>query len=156
MTQRPADETEDQRALYNLVLRYAQAVDRRDYAAFEKIFTEDGTLAGYRGDPESTDSLFGYDGLAAIQEGLRGIERFEKTFHLVGNGLFDVAGDEAQGESYCTAHHIYEKDGAQWDRTMAIRYQDRFVRRKGRWWLLERALWIDFERDAALGEEGWA
>ena len=156
MTRRQADETEDQRALYDLVLRYARAIDRRDYAAFGEIFAEDGSLAGYRGDPATTDSLFHYQGLAVIQERLPGIERYERTFHLVGNALFDVAGDEARGATYCTAHHIYRRADAPWNRTMAIRYQDRFVRRDGHWLLLERALWIDFESDAPLGDEGWA
>lgn len=156
MRQSDTDISLHETALYRLVVQYARAVDRRDYAAFDEIFAADGRLAGYRGDPASSDPLFQYSGREEIMKGLQGIERFEKTFHLLGNVLFDIGEGEAQGETYCTAHHIYQKDGASWNRTMAIRYQDAFVRREGRWYLQDRALWIVFELDGPLGDEGWA
>ena len=156
MTQSASDERGDRDELRSLMFRYAQAVDRRDYAAFQEIFAEEAVLTGYREDPESPDALFRYEGRAVIQESLKAIERYEKTFHLVGNSLFEVSGDGGEGESYCMAHHIYRRDGIAWNRTMAIRYQDRFVRREGQWRILSRALRIDFEMDVALGKEGWA
>jgi 3-phenylpropionate/cinnamic acid dioxygenase small subunit len=156
MTQSASDERGDRDELRSLMFRYAQAVDRRDYAAFQEIFAEEAILTGYREDPESLDALFRYEGRAVIQESLKAIERYEKTFHLVGNSLFEASGDGAEGESYCMAHHIYRRDGIAWNRTMAIRYQDRFVRREGQWQILSRALRIDFEMDVALGKEGWA
>ncbi len=156
MTQAGSDGRGDHEELRCLMFRYAQAVDRRNYAAFQDIFAEEATLAGYREDPGSPDALFQYEGRAVIQESLKAIERYEKTFHLVGNSLFETSGDDAHGESYCMAHHIYRLDGIPMNRTMAIRYQDRFVRREGRWRILLRALRIDFETDVALGKEGWA
>ncbi len=88
--------------------------------------------------------------------GLRGLEQYEKTLHLVANQLIEIDGDLAKGETYCTAHHIYRREGAAMNHTMAIRYQDRFIRRDDRWWFEERRLAIDWERHAALGDEGWA
>ena len=43
-----------------------------------------------------------------------------------------------------------------WDRTMAIRYQDRFTREPGGWLFVERLLAIDWERETPLGPGGWA
>ena len=146
----------DRREIYDLALRYARAADRRDYAAFAEIFTEDGRIAGHRGDAFATDPLYSLEGRDAILTGLRGLEQYEKTLHLVANQLLEIEGDRARGETYCTAHHIYRKGGAPVNHTMAIRYQDRFVRQNARWWLEERRLAIDWERHTSLGEDGWA
>ena len=100
--------------------------------------------------------LYSLDGRAAIIEGLRGLEQFEKTFHLVGNHRVEIDGSEAMGETYCTAHHIHRVDSEPWDRTMAIRYQDRFTREAGGWLFVERLLAIDWERETPLGPGGWA
>lgn len=147
---------EEQHALHDLVLRYAQGADRRDYAGVGALFVPDGRIAGYRGDPGQGDPLYSLDGRAAIVEGLAGLEQFEKTFHLVGNHRVEIRGSEATGETYCTAHHIHRVDSEPWDRTMAIRYQDRFACEPGGWLFVERVLAIDWEREAPLGPGGWA
>ena len=50
-------------------------------------------------------------GRAAIVEALRGIERYDRTTHFIGNQLARVEGDTATAETYCLAHHIHERDG---------------------------------------------
>ena len=144
----------DRRELYDLALRYARAADRRDYAVFREIFTEQGAIHGHRGGVD-TKPLYSIEGRETIVAGLSGLEQYEKTLHVVANQLVDMEGDRASGETYCMAHHIYRKDGAPMNRTMAIRYQDRFVRKDGRWYFEERRLDVDWERDRPLGEDGW-
>jgi len=147
---------EEQQALYELVLRYAQGADRRDYSGVGALFVPEGRIAGYRGDPDQGAPLYCLEGRAAIVEGLRGLERFEKTFHLVGNHRVEWGDSEATGETYCTAHHIHRVDSEPWDRTMAIRYQDRFTREPSGWFFVERLLVIDWESETPLGPGGWA
>jgi hypothetical protein len=91
-----------------------------------------------------------------VQARSRGFEAYEKTQHLVANQLVEIDGDRASGETYCTAHHIYRVDGAPMNLTMFIRYQDRWLREGGRWWFEQRRLFVDWERRAPLGDEGWA
>lgn len=146
----------ERQALYELVLRYARGADRRDYTGVGALFVPEGRIAGFRGDPASGTPLYSLEGRTAIVEGLRGLERFEKTFHQVANHLVEIGDCEARGETYCTAHHIYRVASEPWDRTMAIRYQDRFIRERGGWLFVERLLLIDWEREAPLGKGGWA
>ena len=143
-------------ALRTLTMRYARAVDRRDYAALGELFVEEGAIYVYRGDPATTEPYLRLEGRAGIVEQMQRIEAWDKTQHHVSNQLFEVAGEAATGESYCMAHHISSNDGAPRDLTMAIRYQDEFAHREGRWWIVTRRLCVDWERDEPLGEGGWA
>ena len=140
---------------YELALRYARGADRRDYAAVGALFVADGRIVGRRGAAATAEPLYLMEGREAIVAGLRGLERFEKTSHLVANQLVVIKGDTATGETYCTAHHIYREDGAARNLSMAIRYQDRFAKEGGDWRFAERVLVIDWERDQPLGEKGW-
>ena len=149
------DELITRRALYELALRYARGADRRDYESFREIFCEQGAIHGHRDDPATSEPLYSMEGRETIVKGLSGLEQFVKTQHHVTNQLVQIEGDRAHGETYCTAHHIYLKDGEPWNLTMAIRYQDQWVREGGRWWYEERRLWVDWERHEPLGDGGW-
>ena len=143
----------ERRALYDLVLRYAQSVDRREYAAVGTLFLPDGQIEGYHGEVAEKELLYRLEGRDGIVAGLRGLDQFEKTFHLVANQLAELDGDAATGETYCMAHHIHRQSGELWNRTMAIRYQERFVRGDGHWFFQRRQLVIDWERDGPVAQE---
>jgi hypothetical protein len=140
------------RELYDLALRYARACDRRDGAAFETLFTEDASLSGHHGDPDTEPAIFAVQGRASIIKGMRVLERYRSTFHLVANQLVEFAadGESASGETYCTAHHIRDVDGTEMNLTMAIRYQDEFQRTAEGWRFSRRRLAVDWERDLPL------
>lgn len=133
---------------YDLALKYARAADRRDYALFEQIFTPDIAITGDRDGKE----FLRMQGREQVVKGMSGLERYEVTQHTVANQLVEWEGDEASGETYCVAHHIYEADGEKRIFTMGIRYQDRFAREQGRWFFRSRHLAVDWERHAPLGE----
>jgi ketosteroid isomerase-like protein len=132
---------EDRWELRELAYRYARAVDRRDWALAERLFTRDCVLVG------PGYELVGRDGILA---GLRRIDRFRATQHSVHNQLVEVAGDTATGETYCTAHHLYERDGRAWKLGWGIRYQDRCVREAGAWRYARRELVLDWAQDLPL------
>jgi hypothetical protein len=70
---------------------------------------------------------------------------FVATQHAVNNHTVVVDGDAATGEAYCTASHIRRAEGGGLENHMwAIRYQDRYVRRDGRWLFAHRVLVIDW------------
>jgi ketosteroid isomerase-like protein len=132
---------EDRWELRELAYRYARAVDRRDWALAERLFTRDCVLVG------PGYELVGRDGILA---GLRRIDQFRATQHSVHNQLVEVAGDTATGETYCTAHHLYERDGRSWKLSWGIRYQDRCVREAGAWRYVRRELVLDWAQDLPL------
>jgi hypothetical protein len=140
----------DERALSRLVLRYAQAVDRSDIDAIVALMTSGATISTHRGDSDS-DPVSSMTGHAEIRTAMARLERYVTTFHLVGNQLFEIDGDDATGETYCTAHHVQQRDDVLHDMTMYIRYRDRFVRAEHGWLFAQRRLCVDFSTDRETG-----
>ncbi len=139
-------------ALRALSERYAAAADDGDADAFAAVFTADGRLAVHYpgdGDRPSTD-LRGTEALAAVPPRLA--ERFDRTFHLLGQTGLQMSGDEASGDGatgdgatgdeatglvYCVAHHLSRAAGT--DLVMFLRYRDRYRRTDdGGWRIAER------------------
>ena len=147
-----SNDATDRLELRQLAYRYARAADRRDYEAFREVFTSDGRVAGVPGDAFPGEPTFEMVGHEDICKGMRGLDRYDKTFHFVGNQLIDLDGDAATGETYCVAHHLYEQDGVRMNYTMFIRYQDRYRRTERGWRLAERLLNLDFDRHVPVSE----
>lgn len=140
---------QDRVALRELVDRYASGVDHRDSAAVAALFTEDGVLAIHLpGEDTPRRTHRGRTAIAATMDGLR---RFRVTSHVVANQLLEVGDDDrATGETYCTAHHVYDTDDGPRMYVMWIRYEDTFVRVDGRWLVAERRLRTDITEDRAF------
>jgi uncharacterized protein (TIGR02246 family) len=132
---------EDRLALQELAARYARAVDRREYATFAALFTADGVLCG---------PGYAMSGRAEIERGIAGIEQYEATQHCVHNQLLEVAGDDASGETYCVARHVYTRAGVKRKLDMGVRYQDRYRREGGGWRIARRELVLDWTQDLPL------
>lgn len=131
----------DRLAIRELAERYARAVDRRDWELARALFSDDAVLVGPR---------FELVGRDAILRGLRSVERYRATFHAVTNQLVEIGGDEASGETYCLASHLFERDGVARKLDWGIRYQDRFRRVDGAWRIARRELVVDFEQELPL------
>jgi hypothetical protein len=128
--------------LRELAARYAAACDRRDPAAFAALFTDDGRLRVFQpwdAAVPRTD-VGGRERLADIPGRLA---RFDRTFHFIGNTLYRVTGDEAEGEVYCIAHHVRIDGDTGSDHVMFIRYEDRY-RRAGTWLISDRRVLVDW------------
>jgi len=135
---------EDRLELRELAYRYARAIDRRDWALAEQLFTATCVLLG---------PGFELVGRERIVAGLRSIDRYSATQHSVHNQLVEIAGDRARGETYCTAHHLYERDGQRRKLSWGIRYQDRCAREGGAWRYERRELLLDWTQDLPLEQE---
>ncbi|MEN8160338.1 MAG: nuclear transport factor 2 family protein [Myxococcota bacterium] len=128
----------DRLALRELACRYARAIDRRDWALARELFTEDSVLVAPH---------FVISGADAIVRGFRVVERYRSTFHAVLNQLFEVAGDEANGETYCVASHLFDRDGRAMKLDWGIRYQDHCRRTEDGWRFARRELLVDWEQE---------
>ena len=125
-----------------MAYRYARAVDRRDWALAETLFTDDAVLVSAR---------FELVGRDRILRGLKTVERYRATFHAVHNQTLTFAGDEASGETYCVANHLFERDGRALKLDWGIRYQDRYRRgADGVWRIARRELIVDWEQELPL------
>lgn len=140
-------ESDDLQAIHRLAVDYAAACDRRQPAAVAGLFAVDGALVKYGDSSGGGQPVLEARGPAAIEQALQGLLRYESTFHFVGQHSATVTGDTAEGETYCMAHHIYRLEGRPYDRVMAIRYDDSYVKVASFWRFQERKLlldWIDY------------
>ena len=137
----------DEASLRSLSTAYAAAADARDGEWLASLFAEDGALVvpKFPTDLRPVVTRRGHDALVQVAEMLR---RYDRTFHLVTNHRFAVAGDTASGEVQCVAHHVSltgDRSGggpasegpAGTDTVWFIRYRDRY-RRSGSGWRFER------------------
>ena len=118
----------DQFQLQRLAAAYADAVDRRDPDALAALFTEDASLAVVR---DSGTREFSGEGIRGITET---VARYEKTFHMLGQALYEVDERRATGLVYCVANHL--KEGV--NTVMYIRYHDKYVCDDAGAWRFER------------------
>jgi ketosteroid isomerase-like protein len=117
----------DRAAIHDVVLRYARAVDRRDWATVATCFTPDAeTDYGdfHRG---PVDGL-----LRALADTL---PRFDWTMHVIGNHYVDLAAVTAETETYAVCFHRRGNESV----TVGMRYLDGFVRTPDGWRIRRRA-----------------
>lgn len=116
-----------------LAHRYAVAIDARDLDALVALFVEDVRVGR---EARGRDAL-----RSDFDSQLRAIG---VSILFVGNHVIDFDDDEhARGIVYCSAQI---QDGARWIR-QAIRYDDSYERRAGRWLFVRRRhlLWYGVE-----------
>jgi ketosteroid isomerase-like protein len=117
-------------ALSDLVGRYASLVDARDLGALGGLFTDDAVLLTAAGERRGREE---------IMDAMRGLERYEATFHLIGQSRHWREGVATFGEAACVAHHWRVRDGVEHDHVMFIRYHDTFAH-DGDWRFSRREL----------------
>jgi uncharacterized protein (TIGR02246 family) len=127
--------------IQQLAYAYARAADRRDYAAFDQVFTVDATLEL----PEA--EIIGRE---AIKQAMVQLEQFKRTLHLMHNVMIDVTGDEARAEVYATAVHILDGPGGEEKLEWGIRYLDQLVNSEGGWRIRRRQLVREWQQQSAL------
>jgi len=120
----------DRLALTDLAGLYASLVDARDFAALGGLFTDDAVLVTTAGQRRGRDEIL---------DAMRGLERYESTFHVVGQTRHWREGTATFGETACVAHHWRARDGVTRDHVMFIRYHDTFAR-GARWRFARREL----------------
>ena len=139
-------EATDTLALQSLVASYAHHADRREPELVAALFEPDGVLRMVRrGDDGAPAESCGHRHIASV---IRRLRQFPVTYHLVGNHMVAIDGDDATGEAYCVAHHLAAREeGGHVDHVMHIRYLDRYHRTDDGWRFAERATCVDWTVD---------
>ena len=123
-------------ACTDLVYRFARGLDRRDEALLRAIFHPDGT---------DDHGYFKGTGSEFVTWVLPLLASMERTQHLVGNVLVDVAGDKAVSEAYFVASHdLSDGEGNLRRMTTAGRYLDQFKKYEGEWRIFHRQAVYDW------------
>ncbi|MFI5507679.1 nuclear transport factor 2 family protein [Mycobacterium sp. NPDC051804] len=126
--------------LATLSYRYAAALDQRDLRSALAVFHPDAVL---RARPPGRNHMV-LSGHAELAKLIKAVSHWPRTFHLVGQGLYEFAHETAVGEVYSVAHHFSSAEPRSGDDyVMFIRYHDRYVRGSGRWLISERIVVTD-------------
>ncbi len=132
---------EDREQIWQLMLEYRRQLDRRDFAAYSRLFTDDGEWAGNLGiarGPAEIEQL-----LIRTLESWTG--EASSHLHLVDNAEIHVDGDTATAES--TWVYITREGFGRPVLSLIGRYQDVIVRTGGGWRFKRRVAYCDFPYD---------
>lgn len=138
----------DRLALLDVAYAYARFADRIDAESLGGLFVEDGVLRILR--PGADVAPVERVGRAEIISAIKRLDRYQSTFHLVGNHYYEIDGDEATGEVYCVAHHVQGEPGERSDHVMMIRYHDLYRRAPTGWRIVQRELQVDWTEERVV------
>ena len=146
----PPEEAADRLAIRELIDTYAHCADRRLADQQAGLYTEDGKTLVYMADPATAEPVQTLAGRAEHEEAFRtSLAQYAHTFHFNGQSTVVLEGETATNNSYCLAHHVTEGEDGRSLLVMAIRYQDRLVKKDGAWLFAERRLTIDWSDNRA-------
>jgi hypothetical protein len=130
----------DKLELYELVVSYCRATDRRDVELMRELYHPDAI--------DDHGSLFYGTGAEFIAFLPGPITVFSMTTHHITNAMFEVSGDYAEGESYLIAGHVTREKPPR-NLLVSGRYLDKFERRGGKWRFSHRTAMLDWANMAA-------
>jgi SnoaL-like protein len=119
-----------EREIYRQLVRFARAMDERDWDVLAAICTDDISAEFGTGEVLGPDAVIGL-----IRSYL---ENCGTTQHLLGNVLIDVAGKSATSESYVADLHLARDENRDIQFRTLGNYSDTWVRRGGDWLLSKR------------------
>ena len=142
-TELTPSEAADRLAIRELFDAYAHCADRRDAERQKALFTADARFAVYM-NGEDSDATYVLEGREALTPVFADLNRYETTTHFNGQSTVAIEGDNATGESYTIAHHLFTEDGERKIMVASLRYLDTFTKLDGRWYFAERKLILDW------------
>ena len=117
----------DRLAISDVLIRYATALDGRDWELLASCFTDDATL------DYDTSGTYGRD--AFVEHCRAGLARMKATQHCVTNHVISTDGDRAHSTSYVIAQHVRANDVTF---TLGGAYSDDLVRVGTGWRIASR------------------
>lgn len=114
-----------EREIYRAVVRFARAMDERDWDVLRELTTGDVTADMGTGPLEGVDAIIG-----VIRSYL---DDCGPTQHLLGNVLIDVEGDTARSRCYVSDMHLGQGDAAGKTFSTLGDYHDQWRRENGLW-----------------------
>jgi hypothetical protein len=121
----------DRDEIHDVVMRYADGVDRRDMERVRACFAPDLEVDGWGGGFADRDSMIEY---------ISGVAIFHTTMHMFGNQYIEVDGDRAHVDTYAMlTHHRDDADGVTRELNISRGlYVEDLTRRDGRWVVTRR------------------
>ena len=136
-------EMSDRLEIQDLFARYSFAIDERDWAALDSVFTPDARI-----DYSETGGAKG--SLEEIKAWLPvALERFPMFQHMVATTRLDLRGDEANSRTILFNPMVHRApDGSEQTFFIGLWYRDRLVRTAQGWRIAERYEEMGWIKDA--------
>jgi len=139
------NEVADRVAIKELIDAYSHDADRRQPESQANLFTVDGIIENYEGEPTTTNKPAAIlKGRKELMNGFATLKKYDVTMHFNGQSDIEVHGDTATGETYCLAHQFWKENNERILMIIAIRYYDTFVKMNGSWFFAKRKLIFDW------------
>ncbi|HQR04650.1 MAG: nuclear transport factor 2 family protein [Proteobacteria bacterium] len=119
-----------EREIYRALVRFARAMDDRDWTALDDIVLADATAE------MGTGPLTGRDTIVALMRSF--LDDCGPTQHLLGNVLIEVEGDTARSRAYVSDMHKGTGDKAHLTFSTLGDYHDQWRRVEGVWRMSHR------------------
>jgi len=119
----------DEESIRQVLARFIQLRDDKQFGEWVRLFTEDGT---FRYGPHVLV------GRAEIREHVEALLRHDRGKHLCVNSIIDVTGDSAEVSSDFVKINPPDSAGSRYEIVVMGRYRDRFVRSGDVWQLAAR------------------
>ena len=129
------EEVASRLAIAHVLTRYARGIDRCDLETLKSVWWPEATADYGRG---------AVNALEWAETALASLSKMRRTQHMLGNMLIELAGAEADAETYCRAYHELEDDAGRREMVVGGRYLDRLERRDGEWRILQRRYVMDW------------
>jgi ketosteroid isomerase-like protein len=143
-------EAADRLAIRELFDAYAHCADRRDADGQKALFTDDTVFAVYM-DGESSEATYVLQGRESLTPVFADLNRYEVTMHFNGQSTVRMDGDQANGDSYTIAHHVFTEAGSRKMMVAWLRYLDVFAKVDDRWYIADRQIILEWSETRALG-----
>lgn len=132
-----ADALSDHVEIGQLLQRYAHALDDKDYALLDRVFTPDAATSYDLGGVDGIGNRTTYARMRPLIEGVCSVCAY--TSHLISPPLVELDGDTATAETRVIATHGYErKTGAKGTWIVVGVYRDTLLRTPDGWRIRER------------------
>lgn len=141
-------EIEDRIALKNLVDTFSVLADVKDVDKQLFLFTEDATVVSVSDGKEGAP----LKGRKQIGDAFSGfLKNFSTVYHINGQQTLRFnTSSSASGISYCLVFLVADEEGKKMKTTLAVRYNDDYVKKNGRWYITKRKSHFDIRENSEI------
>ncbi len=136
----------DRAVVRTLMNAWGHCADRRLAHQQALLFTPEGIIEVYNGDPEKNKKppVAVQHGRQEIESAVKILRNYETTTHFMGQSTLMINGNKAVGETYGIAYQLSASRGERKLSTLYIRYLDQLQKNSNHWFFAKRKLIIDW------------
>ena len=138
---------EDKIALKELVALFSVLADKKDTQGQTLLFTENANVTSIIGG----NLVSNLTGRKQIGDAFTAfLDKFETVYHLNGQQIVTVNGNNATGISYCLVTLIGDENGKKMKTIFGIHYEDSYLKIKNKWLIDKRKSIFDWQEKQEL------